>query len=128
MEVLLKVSGLVLISACAVLMIRRSNPEIAFAVGLCTVIVILTLSFPLLKPVAELKETVRSLYGIGDSYLLPVIKCCAVAFTARVTADLCREAAQSAAASAIEFTGVLCAIAAAMPLLRMMLDTIGEML
>ena len=117
-----------LISACAVLMIRRSNPEIAFAVGLCTVIVILTLSFPLLKPVAELKETVRSLYGIGDSYLLPVIKCCAVAFTARVTADLCREAAQSAAASAIEFTGVLCAIAAAMPLLRMMLDTIGEML
>ena len=83
---------------------------------------------PLLKPVAELKETVRSLYGIGDSYLLPVIKCCAVAFTARVTADLCREAAQSAAASAIEFTGVLCAIAAAMPLLRMMLDTIGEML
>lgn len=128
MEVLLKVSGLVLISACAVLMIRRSNPEIAFAVGLCTVIVILMLSFPLLKPVAELKETVRSLYGIGDSYLLPVIKCCAVAFTARVTADLCREAAQSAAASAIEFTGVLCAIAAAMPLLRMMLDTIGEML
>ena len=128
MEVLLKVSGLVLISACAVLMIRRSNPEIAFAVGLCTVIVILTLSFPLLKPVAELKETVRSLYGIGDSYLLPVIKCCAVAFTARVTADLCREAAQSAAASAIELTGVLCAIAAAMPLLRMMLDTIGEML
>lgn len=128
MEVLLKVSGLVLISACAVLMIRRSNPEIAFAVGLCTVIVILMLSFPLLKPVAELKETVRSLYGIGDSYLLPVIKCCAVAFTARVTADLCREAAQSAAASAIEFTGVLCAIAATMPLLRMMLDTIGEML
>ena len=125
---MLKVSGLVLVSTCAALMIRRSNPEIAFAVGLCTVMVIMTLSAPLLKPVAELKETVRSLYGIGDSYLLPVIKCCAVAFTARVTAELCRDATQSAAASAMEFTGVLCSIAAAMPLFRMMLDTIGEML
>jgi stage III sporulation protein AD len=128
MEILLKVSGLVLLSACAALLIRRSNPEIALAVGLNTVIIILALSVPLLRPLAELKETVRSLYGIGDSYLLPVVKCCAVAITARITADLCREAAQSAAASAIELVGVLCAIGAAMPLLRMMLDTIGEML
>lgn len=128
MEILLKVSGLVLLSACAALLIRRSNPEIALAVGLNTVIIIFALSVPLLRPLAELKETVRSLYGIGDSYLLPVVKCCAVAITARITADLCREAAQSAAASAIELVGVLCAIGAAMPLLRMMLDTIGEML
>lgn len=128
MEVLLKASGLVLITACTALMIRRSSPEIALAIGLCTVIVILTLSAALLRPLAELKESVRSLYGIGDSYLLPVMKCCAVAVTARVTADLCREAAQNAAASAIELVGVLCAIGAAVPLLRMMLDTIGEML
>ena len=128
MEVLLKVSGIVLITACVVLMIRRSNPEIALAASLGAVIVILTLAAPLLRPLAELKELMRSQYGISDSYMTPVVKCCAVAITARITADLCREAAQNAAASAIELVGVLCAIAAAMPLLRMMLDTIGEML
>ncbi len=128
MDVLLKATGLVLVSACAALMIRRTTPELSLTAGICTVAVVMSMSIPLLRPLEELRETARSVYGTSDLYLLPVIKCCAAAVTARIASDLCREAAQNAAASAIELIGVLCAIGAAMPLMRTMMDTIGEML
>ena len=59
---------------------------------------------------------------------MPLIKCCAAAIVAKLTADLCREASQGAAASAAELLGVLCALGAAMPLIGNMLSAIGEML
>jgi len=128
MEVLSKAAGLVLVTACVVLLIRRTIPEFALAVSIGSVTVILLLALPLLRPLEELKETVNRLFGTGDVYLLPVIKCCLTAVVARITADLCRESSQNAAASAIEWIGILCALGAAMPLVRTMLSTIGEML
>ena len=66
--------------------------------------------------------------GVGESYLLPVVKCCAVGLLAKLTAELCREASQSAAASAVELLGLLCALGAAMPLIGNLMAVIGEML
>ena len=50
------------------------------------------------------------------------------ALVAKLTADLCREASQNAAASAAELLGVLCALGAAMPLIGSMLAAVAEML
>lgn len=128
MEVLVKIAGIALVSACAVLTIRRTTPELSFALSVAVTALMLTLTVSLLQPLQELRILVRSLYGAGDVYLLPVIKCCAASLTTRLTADLCREASQNAAASTVEVIGVLCALGAAMPLIRTMLSSIGEML
>lgn len=128
MEVLFKTAGIALIAAFAVLLIRKTSPELSLAVSLCLVALVLTVAVTLLEPIVGLWETARSLYGAGDVYLLPVMKCCAIAVVAKITSDICREASENAAASAVELVGVLCAIGAAMPLIRTMLATIGEML
>jgi stage III sporulation protein AD len=128
MEILFKISGVLLVSCCAALLVRKSNPEISLSLSLASIVAVMGVALSLLRPLTELWEKARSLYGVGDVYLLPIVKCCAAAVVTTLTAELCREASQNAAASAVEFLGVLCALGAAMPLIGNMLTVIGEML
>ena len=128
MELPVKVCGVLLVSCCAALIIRKSNPEISMLLSMAAVTLVLGACVLLFKPLADLWEKTREIYGAGDAYLLPVVKCCAVALVVKLTAELCREASQSAAASAVEYLGVLCALGAAMPLIVTMMTAIGEML
>ncbi len=128
MELPVKVCGVLLVSCCAALIIRKSNPELSMLLSMAAVTLVLGACVLLFKPLADLWEKTREIYGAGDAYLLPVVKCCAVALVVKLTAELCRDASQSAAASAVEYLGVLCALGAAMPLIVTMMTAIGEML
>ena len=128
MEALFKLCGVLLVSGCAALMIRKSNPEMSLSLSAAALIAVFGVSLALLRPMRNVWEKAQTLYGLEDVYLLPLFKCCAAALVARFTADLCREASQNAAASAAELLGVICAIGAAMPLIGSMLGAIGEML
>lgn len=128
MEVLVKICGVLLVSCCVAQMIRKSNPEMSLSLSAAALIVVSAAALTLLRPVRDAWEKAQELYGVSDVYLMPLIKCCAAAIVAKLTADLCREASQGAAASAAELLGVLCALGAAMPLIGNMLSAIGEML
>lgn len=128
MDVLIKICGVLLISGCAALLIRKSNPEISLSLSAASLVVAFGAALTLLRPLRDTLEKAREFYGVGEVYLLPVVKSCAAAIVAKLTADLCREASQNAAASAAEFLGVLCSLGAAMPLISSMLGAIGEML
>lgn len=128
MEALFKLCGVLLVSGCAALMIRKSNPEMSLSLSAAALIAVFGVSLALLRPMRDVWEKAQTLYGLEDVYLLPLFKCCAAALVARFTADLCREASQNAAASAAELLGVICAIGTAMPLIGSMLGAIGEML
>ena len=128
MEALFKLCGVLLVSGCAALMIRRSNPEMSLSLSAAALIAAFGAALTLLRPIRDMWEKAQTLYGVEDVYLLPLFKCCAAAIVGRFTADLCREASQNAAASAAELLGVICALCAAMPLIGGMLAAIGEML
>lgn len=128
MDILIKICGVLLVSGCAALLIRKSNPEMSLSLSVAALVMVFGAALTLLRPVRDAWEKAQELYGVSDVFLLPVVKCCAAAFVAKLTADLCREASQNAAASAAEVLGVLCALGAAMPLIDNMLSAIGEML
>lgn len=128
MDILIKICGVLLVSGCAALLIRKSNPEMSLSLSVAALVMVFGAALTLLRPVRDAWEKAQELYGVSDVLLLPVVKCCAAALVAKLTADLCREASQNAAASAAEVLGVLCALGAAMPLIDNMLSAIGEML
>ncbi|MBR0040333.1 MAG: stage III sporulation AC/AD family protein [Oscillospiraceae bacterium] len=128
MELPIRICGILLVSCCAALMIRRNSPELSLLLSMAAVTLVIGAAAALFKPLTDLWEKSRELFGVGEVYLLPVVKCCAIALISRLTADLCREASQIAAASAVEFLGLLCALGAAMPLVGNMMSVIGEML
>ena len=76
----------------------------------------------------ELTATVRTLLDGSESYLLPVLKCLAAAIVTRIASDLCRDASQTALASAVELTGAVCAVGISLPMILAVLKRIGGLL
>ena len=66
--------------------------------------------------------------GGSEVYMMPVIKCLAIAIVTRFAADLCKDASQNATASAVELTGSVCGFAVILPLLWNVLRLIGGLI
>ena len=65
----MKTGGLALISCCAALLLRKTNPELSFAVSAASVCALLILTLPLAKALNEMRDTMRQLYGMEDAYV-----------------------------------------------------------
>ena len=128
MEILFKCAALALLSCVSVLLIRRFNPEIAFAVSLATASVILLACISLLKELDDTMKGAERIFGSQPLQVRSILKCLGIATTSKLGAEMCRDASLSALATALETAGSLCAAAVVMPLILTLLTTIGGML
>ena len=103
MEQVIQVTGLCVVGALLALVVKRGSPETALllAVG-AAVVVALALA-------GVVKELLAFLGELGGG-------------------NLCRDAGESALASVVETAGTLCALLAALPLLRAVLDMLLELM
>ena len=127
MEVIVKCAGLALLAAVVCLLIKRSNPEMAFSVSSAAIAVLLLGTLGLAASLGDMVRSARNILGVSSTLIQTVIKCVGIAAVTRIASELCRDASQSASAAAVEIAGTLCAAAVAMPLLLSMLEMIGGM-
>lgn len=128
MELAVKCAALAIFSALVSLMIRRMNPELSFALAAATVLTLLLASASMLeKTIASFREA-ETIFADASIQMKPMLKCLGIAAASRLGADLCRDASQTALASAVELAGTLCAVAVSTPLIFTMLSTIGGLL
>ena len=128
MELVLKAAALALTAALIGIVLRRTNPEMTLLLSICTVVLIMGAALGFAKSFTELARTVQRIFGVSETMIKPVIKCVAVAIITKMTSDLCKDSSQSAAASAVELAGTVCALCIIMPLLMSMLTAIGGMI
>lgn len=124
----MKCAALAVFSALVILMIRRMNPELSFALSTVTVIVLLLACGGVMDELLLALRQAQQIFGSSAAELLPMLKCLGIAVTSKAGADLCRDASQSALAAAVETAGSLCAAAVAMPMILSLMTTIGGML
>ena len=127
-EVLLRAAGAALCASFAAVLLRRSAPELTIPLSAAAVVIVLFAPFSLLRGLKDLGDTLRTEYGVEQVYVLPLLKCLAISLITKFTAELCRDASQSAVASAVEFTGTACALGVVLPLVTAVLKTIGGLL
>ena len=128
MEPMLRIAAAAVTAILAALLIRRTNPELAALVSIGAVLVLLFFSLQLGGTLAELRTLLRDEFSLSESYTRPLLKCVAAAVVTKLTADLCRDSAQAAAASAVELAGTLCALGIIAPLLIGVLRMVGAYL
>ena len=128
MELILKAAALALTAALIGIVLRRTNPEMTLLLSICTVVLIMGAALGFAKSFTELAQTVQRIFGVSETLIKPVIKCVAVAIITKMSADLCKDASQASAASAVELAGTVCALCIIMPLLLSMLTAIGGMI
>ena len=108
--------------AVLALVLRQGSPVAGL---LLTLGVTVTVLLYLLRAAAELFDFLSELgaqSGLSPAVLTPLYKTVGIALVVRVGGALCRDAGESALASAIETAGTLCALLTALPLLREMME------
>jgi len=127
MELIIKASAAAIAAIIISLVIKRTNPEMAFLLSACTVCVMLLAAAKLMQGITALGDTVRTLYKADGRFVAPVMKCLGISVVTKLSCELCRESSHPAAASALETVGTVCALTVAMPIIQNMLKMIGGM-
>lgn len=128
MEPMLRISAAAVCALLSCLLLKRTNPELAAALGIAAVGMILLAAMNMGSGLKDLRETLRDRFQLKDTMMQPVLKCVALGIVTRLTADLCKDSSQNAAASAVEVAGSFCALGIIMPLLVSMLKMVRDFL
>ena len=127
MELVTQAAAICVITALLGLVLRRSNPEITLMLTLAAAAGIL---LAMAEPLAELLRFLGRLAeqsGVSQGLLISLYKTLGIAVVVKVGGGLCRDAGESALSSALEFAGTVCALLAALPLLRAVLALVTEL-
>ena len=115
-------------SALLAVMLRQYNRENAMLAALAACVGVLFGAMTLAAPVLEEIADIFGQAGISDSYISLIFKAAAICFITQITADICRDSGESAIASAAELWGRGAVTFLSLPLVRVLLELINEML
>ena len=123
MEQVIQVTGLCVVGALLALVVKRGSPETALllAVGAAALAGVV-------KELLAFLGELGSASGVSADLFVPLYKTIGIALVVQVGGNLCRDAGESALASVVETAGTLCALLAALPLLRAVLDMLLELM
>ena len=115
---MLKVTGIVVCEILAYTLLKQYRPEYAvLSEAVCGVVLLFTVSDELEKVIALFGDLFLET-GIAREYLSVLIKALGTALAVQFTADLSRDAGNTAAAAKIEFAGKVIIAASAIPLIE----------
>ncbi len=128
MELLAKAAAAALTAAVVGLILKKNVPELGFVLTLTAAAMALLLAARVGQSVRGAVSLAADATGLSAAVLAPVMKCVGIGVLTRLTADLCADAGQSAAGSAVEICGAVCALVAALPLMESFFAMIDGML
>lgn len=128
MTILLKAAAVGIVGAILCLLLKKSAPELGLMLSIAVSLLAAALGAELLEEVVDLLTLLQEETAVSASVVSPVLKCVAIGVVTRLAVDMCRDAGQGAVATAVELCGTACAMTAALPLVRTLLQMIGEML
>ncbi len=128
MELLIKASAVLLAASLVGVLIRKNSPELSLLLNLASVALVFVLALSVLGEIKRTMETIGNMTRNAGTLTFPVLKCLAIAAITKISAELCRDASQSAASSAVELMGTVCALGIAAPLIMSVVKTIGGLL
>lgn len=127
MEILLKCAAAAVTGAVICLAVKKSAPEMALLLAICVVTAVMYLGMTAAEDITDFLKTLSDLGGVSSSSVSIVLKTVGIGIVARFAADVCRDAGQAAAASAVEFAGAVSAVFVALPLMKTVLSMISSL-
>lgn len=128
MELSIQAAVLCVVAALLALVVRRGSPEAALLLTLgAAVAVLLSLTESLTALMDFLSQLVEE-SGLSRELFIPLYKTIGIALVVKLGGSLCRDAGESALSSVVETAGAVCALIAALPLLRAVLALLLELM
>ena len=127
MDIVIKGAAVGIISALCALLIKKSNQEIGLVIAIAASAVICTAAAELFGSISDLIRYAISKSGLSSAIFLPIIKCVGIAIIVNISASLCKDAGQAGIASAVDVLGAAAAVFTALPLIKSLIEIIGEL-
>ncbi|QUO38021.1 stage III sporulation protein AD [Dysosmobacter sp. Marseille-Q4140] len=128
METAVQAAGLCVIGAVLALVVRRGSPETALLLALAATAAVIALVVPALGELWAFLRQLEAYSGVSAELFAPLYKTAAIALVVRAGGGLCRDAGESPLAAVLETAGTVCALLAALPLMRAVLDLLVELM
>ena len=107
---------------------KRDSGSIAMAMISAAGILILTVAAALLQPVLEEVRRLADSAQVSHAYLQPILKCTGIGIVTQIAVGVCRDAGESALASALELCGCILVLFLSLPLFGAVLELIEELM
>ena len=117
-----------LVGALLALVIKRGNPEAALLLTLSAAVAVLLSLAGSLEVLLDFLNQLVEESGLSRDLFLPLYKTVGIALVVNIGGGLCRDAGESALGSVVETVGAVCALLAALPLLRAVLALLLELM
>lgn len=127
MDIVIKGAAVGIISALCALLIKKSNQEIGLVIAIAASAVICIAAAELFGSISDLIRYAISKSGLSSAIFLPIIKCVGIAIIVNISASLCKDAGQAGIASAVDVLGAAVAVFTALPLIKSLIEIIGEL-
>ena len=128
MELIGQTAALAVITATACLVVRQKTGELALVLSLAGITMILLTVLPVLSPVMDVFMSLKTLAGISDEILGPVIKISAFGILTQITGAVCEDAGEKTLRQVVELAGNMLSLYAGLPLLSSVIDLLEETL
>ena len=128
MELASRVTALCVVGAILALVLKKSSPEQSVLLVLCACIAGLALLMDELRELVAFLLELGEQSGVPEELFSPLYKTVGIGLVVKVGGELCRDAGGAALASVVETAGAVCALLAAMPLLRAVLALLMELM
>lgn len=123
-----QVVGIALIGVILVVVLRRTNPEIAIQLSLITGVIIFMMLVGSIGKVVTTLQTLATRGGVNFLYLDTVLKVVGVAYLAEFGAQVCRDAGEGAIATKVEMAGKVLIMVMAVPIILAILEILLKLL
>ncbi|MCI9511161.1 SpoIIIAC/SpoIIIAD family protein [Oscillibacter sp. 1-3] len=127
MEQVFQVTGLCVVGALLALVLKKGSPELALLLALAAVAAVLLFLAEALGELLDFLREVGAASGLSEDLFIPLYKTAGIALVVKAGGSLCRDAGESALASAVETAGTVCALLVSLPLLRAVLALLLEL-
>lgn len=121
---MVQVVGIGMTAVLLILVVRRSHPELAVQITIVVAGIVFFLVLDKLRMIIDLFTEMAKRAGIGEMYLIILLKIIGISYLVEFGAQVCRDAGEGAIASKVELAGKVMILVMAVPIIAFALDTI----
>ena len=121
---LIKIIGVGLVAAIAIIVVKQVKPELAIIIAIASSLVILLLLIEMLSSVTQIFEVLVNKTGINKDLFTSVLKMIGIGYITDFSANICVDSGNNAIADKILLAGKITILVLALPIISSLIDII----
>lgn len=124
---MVKIALIAITGMTLALVLGSMRKEISIWITIVCGIIIFFFGISKFEYIVDMFHELTEYLGINEVYIKVILKMIGIAFLSEFTASICKDAGQNTIAGQVDFFGRMSMIAVSLPILRSLLETIGEL-